>query len=238
MSKKRKKGNPPAHIENQNGMSESTEMYLLTIYKLNEQVGQAGNTQMANWLGVSTASITEMVKKLMEKGLVERKGRILNLRPEGEKIALRVIRKHRLAERFLTDHLKIPWDHAHEQACRLEHILSDEVVNALEGYLGNPATCPHGHPIPDRHGNLKPSDAPRLAEHEEGVELVVDRVSEESSEILRYLDQIGMRPGTRLVIEKIAPFEGPLLVKVHGEALPLSREIAGKVWARRLPPNP
>ncbi len=208
-------------------------MYLLTIYKLNEQHGRAGNTQMANWLGVSTASITEMVKKLSDKGLVQRKGRSLSLKPEGEKIALQVIRKHRLAERFLTDHLKIPWDHAHEQACRLEHILSDQVVNALEAFLNYPETCPHGHPIPDQNGTLKKSDAPYLHEHEVGQALVVDRVSEESAEVLRYLDEVGLRPGTEVVIEKFAPFDGPLLVRVGDESLPLSREIAKKIWARR-----
>ncbi len=213
-------------------MSESTEMYLLTIYKLNEQQGRAGNTLMANWLGVSTASITEMVKKLSEKGLVERKGRGLFLKPEGEKIALKVIRKHRLAERFLTDHLGIAWDHAHDQACRLEHILSDQVVNALEEFLGYPKTCPHGHPIPDQEGQLESSDTPRLHDHEAGVELEVERVSEESGEILRYLEEIGLKPGRKLTIEKVAPFDGPLLVTVEGESLPLSREIAGKVWAK------
>lgn len=213
-------------------MSESTEMYLLTIYKLNEQHGRAGNTLMANWLGVSTASITEMVKKLAEKGLVERKGRGLYLKPAGEKIALRVIRKHRLAERFLTDHLGIPWDHAHDQACRLEHILSDQVVNALEEYLDYPGTCPHGHPIPDRDGRLEYTESPRLHDHPEGRVVEVERVSEESAEVLRYLEEIGLKPGCRLTIEKVAPFEGPLLVRVGDAALPLSREIAGKIWAR------
>lgn len=216
-------------------MSESTEMYLLTIYKLNQQQGRAGNTQMANWLGVSTASITEMVKKLSEKGLVERKGRSLFLKPEGRSIALRVIRKHRLAERLLTDHLKIPWDHAHEQACRLEHILSDQVVDALEEYLEFPKTCPHGHPIPDKSGNLEFLEAPTLAEFPEGSTVVVERVSEESSEILRYLEGVRIFPGEQITIRKIAPFEGPLLVEIHGEPLPLSREIASKVWARPLP---
>lgn len=224
-------------MESPEAMSESTEMYLLTIYKLNEQVGQAGNTQMANWLGVSTASITEMIKKLMERGLVERKGRILRLKPSGEKIALRVIRKHRLAERFLTDRLGIPWDLAHEQACRLEHVLYEEVVNALEEFLGHPSTCPHGHPIPDRDGHIATSGAPRLAEHEEGAEVEVERVSEESTEILRYLAEIGLTPGRRVRVDKVAPFEGPLLVSVDGQALPVSREIAGKVWARRLNPT-
>ena len=212
-------------------MSESTEMYLLTIYKLNQQHGSAGNTQLANWLGVSTASITEMVKKLADKGLVERKGRKLRLLPEGRSIALKVIRKHRLAERLLTDHLKIPWDHAHEQSCRLEHILSDTVVDALEKFLDYPKTCPHGHPIPDKDGNIELVDAPRLCDFPEGAVVVVERVSEESPDVLRYLEEQKVFPGKEISISKVAPFEGPLLVQIGGESLPLSREIAGKVWA-------
>lgn len=213
-------------------MSESTEMYLLTIYKLNQQHGTAGNTQLANWLGVSTASITEMIKKLAEKGLVERKGRQLKLLPEGLSIALKVIRKHRLAERLLTDHLNIPWDHAHEQSCRLEHILTDRVVDALEEFLGYPKTCPHGHPIPDKEGNVVFTEAPRLSDFPEGSTVIVERVSEESSEILRYLEEQKIFPGEEMVISKIAPFDGPLLVQIGEESLPLSREIASKVWAK------
>jgi DtxR family Mn-dependent transcriptional regulator len=214
-------------------MSESTEMYLLTIYKLNQLHGTAGNTQLANWLGVSTASITEMVKKLAEKGLVERKGRRLQLKPQGRSIALKVIRKHRLAERFLTDHLNIPWDHAHEQSCRLEHILSDTVVDQLEEFLGHPKTCPHGHPIPDKEGNIEVIDAPRLSDFEEGDVVLVERVSEESPEVLRYLQEQKLFPGEEIKISKIAPFEGPLLIEVSGEPLPLSRDIASKVWAQK-----
>lgn len=215
-------------------MSESTEMYLLTIYKLNQLHGRAGNTQLASWLGVSTASITEMVKKLTERGLVERKGRSLFLLPEGRSIALKTIRKHRLAERLLTDHLKISWDHAHEQACRLEHILSDQVVDALEEFLEFPKTCPHGHPIPDKDGNLDFVEAPPLASFPEGSRLVVERVSEESGEVLRYLESVQLFPGAELSITKVAPFEGPLLVQINHESLPLSREIASKVWVRPL----
>lgn len=213
-------------------MSESTEMYLLTIYKLNQLHGRAGNTQLASWLGVSTASITEMVKKLSERGLVERKGRSLSLQPEGRAIALKVIRKHRLAERWLTDHLGIPWDHAHEQACRLEHILSDRVVDALEQYLGYPKTCPHGHPIPGREGELALIEAPPLSQLSAGSRAIVERVSEESTEILRYLDSVRLYPGVPVSVTKVAPFEGPLLIEVNDEALPLSREIASKVWVR------
>ncbi len=216
-------------------MSESTEMYLLTIYKLNQLHGRAGNTQLASWLGVSTASITEMVKKLTDRGLVERKGRSLFLLPDGRTIALKVIRKHRLAERLLTDHLNIPWDHAHEQACRLEHILSDQVVDALEEFLHYPKTCPHGHPIPDKDGHLEMTIAPPLSEFPEGSRVIVERVSEESAEVLRYLQGLKLLPGEELTIAKIAPFDGPLLVQIRDESLPLSREIAAKVWVRPAP---
>lgn len=215
-------------------MSESTEMYLLTIYKLNQLHGRAGNTQLASWLGVSTASITEMVKKLMSRELIGRRGRSLYLLPKGLAIALRVIRKHRLAECFLADHLKIPWDHAHEQACRLEHILSDQVVNALEEFLNYPKTCPHGHPIPDKHGDIDLVEAWALSTFPEGSVVIVERVSEESSEILRYLENVKLSPGSKVAIVKIAPFDGPLLIEVGGEPFPISREIALKVWARQL----
>ena len=172
-----------------------------------------------------------MVKKLADKGLVERKGRKLRLLPEGRSIALKVIRKHRLAERLLTDHLKIPWDHAHEQSCRLEHILSDTVVDSLEEFLGYPKTCPHGHPIPDKEGNVELVDAPPLSDFPEGSVVIVERVSEESPEVLRYLEQQKVFPGEEIRITKVAPFEGPLLVEIGGDSLPLSREIASKVWA-------
>jgi DtxR family Mn-dependent transcriptional regulator len=155
----------------------------------------------------------------------------LRLLPEGRSIALKVIRKHRLAERLLTDHLKIPWDHAHEQSCRLEHILSDTVVDSLEKFLGYPKTCPHGHPIPDKDGRIELTDAPRLSDFPEGSVVIVERVSEESSDVLKYLEDQKVFPGKEISITKVAPFEGPLLVEIGGESLPLSREIASKVWA-------
>lgn len=211
-------------------MSESVEMYLLTIYRLSEEEDVVpANVRLAQRLGVSAVSVTEMVRKLQEKGLIKRQAREIRLSREGERIALNVIRKHRLAERLLVDRLGISWDHAHEQACRLEHILSDDVADALDQYLEHPATCPHGHPIPDRDGHVAHLDIRPLASCKAGERVRVQMVSEESMELLRYLDEVGLRPGQEVHIEQVAPFEGPLLISTGKSAFPLSREVAGKV---------
>lgn len=205
-------------------------MYLLTIYRLSEEEDIVpANVRLAQRLGVSAVSVTEMVRKLQEKGLIKRQAREIRLSREGERIALSVIRKHRLAERLLVDRLGISWDHAHEQACRLEHILSDSVADALDEFLGHPPTCPHGHPIPDREGHVASLDVRSLASSKPGDRLVVQMVSEESMELLRYLDEVGLRPGQEVVVEQVAPFEGPLLISTGRKAFPLSREVAGKV---------
>lgn len=219
-------------------MSESVEMYLLTIYRLSEEAEVVpANVLLAQRLGVSAVSVTEMIKKLRERGLVEKQDRRIRLSREGERLALNVIRKHRLCERLLVDRLGIPWDHAHEQSCRLEHFLSDTVADALEAFLGHPATCPHGHPIPDREGRVRPSELIPLSSCGAGEQVVVEQVSEESMELLRYLDEVGLKPCRRVRIEQVAPFEGPLLVSTGGPPFPLSREVAGKVGVRRDPPS-
>ncbi len=214
-------------------MSESIEMYLISLYKLGQEHQQVGNSLLAKRLGVSTASITGMMKKLAEKGLISRQGRGIFLRPKGKQIVLKILRKHRLVERWLTDHLGVPWDHAHEQACSMEHCISDLVADALDEYLGHPTTCPHGHPIPDSSGNLEEDNSVPLAECSQGSSVVVTKVSESSLELLRYFDQIGLKPGTSIYIEDIAPFEGPLLIKIQSRNIPFSRSMAKRVWVRQ-----
>ncbi|MEW6281669.1 MAG: metal-dependent transcriptional regulator [Candidatus Eremiobacterota bacterium] len=212
-------------------MSESVEMYLLTIYRLNLEGERAGIARLASRLGVSAASGTQMIKKLTERGLVRKNGNGLSLSLEGERLALGVIRKHRLAERLLTDCFKLPWDVAHEQSCRLEHILTDEVADAMETFLGNPATCPHGHPIPTRDGRVVLPDATPLADCHEGDRVVVDRVFEESMEVLRFLDEVRLHPGREIQVEQVGPRH--LRVRLDGQPLALSREVADQVLVRK-----
>ena len=214
-------------------VSESVQMYLLTIYRLSQEVGVvSANARLAERLGVSAVSVTEMVRKLQEKGLIQKRSRTIQLSREGERIALNVIRKHRLAERFLVDTLGIPWTHAYDQACRLEHSLSDEVADALEEFLGHPATCPHGQPIPDREGNIEKREARSLASILAGERVVIERLKEGPTELLDYLIEVGLRPGEEVLVEQVAPFEGPLLVSAAGRSFPLSRDVAGKVAVR------
>lgn len=212
-------------------MSESVEMYLLTIYRLNLEGERAGIARLASRLGVSAASSTQMIKKLTERGLVHKNGGGLVLTSAGQKLALSVIRKHRLAERLMTDCLKLPWDVAHEQSCRLEHILTDEVADALEDFLGHPRTCPHGHPIPTRDGQVDLTEVVPLTEIPEGSRVTVDRLIEESMEILRYLDEVGMHPGNSVLVEQSGPRH--LRIRLGDQPLAMSREIADHVLVRQ-----
>ena len=130
------------------------EEYLEAIYKL--QGGRPlGTTELGKELKVSAASASEMTDRLVERGLAEKtRDRGITLTRKGEKAALELIRKHRISERFLVDVLGMDWKDVHDEACRLEHAISPEVESRMEKMLGNPATCPHGHPIPTRQANV------------------------------------------------------------------------------------
>ena len=132
--------------------SQATEEYLEALYKLSE-AGPVRQARLAEHLGLSQAATAEMVKKLIAAGLAERdKTGSIGLTESGNKAALETVRKHRLSERFLTDILGLPWEKAHEEACKFEHVLSPEVEDGLDRLLNNPKSCPHGYPIPDKEG--------------------------------------------------------------------------------------
>jgi DtxR family Mn-dependent transcriptional regulator len=213
--------------------TEREEEYLETICKLQQMKEVIGTTRLSEALKISPASVTEMVKKLGESGMVVRtENEGIGLTPQGNKKALNIIRKHRLSERFFTDVLKLPWDEVHEEACRFEHVLSDRVADALETFLSHPATCPHGHPIPSKRGKTLKDDAVPLTSLRPSQSGVVSRISEESHEFLRYLAALGLMPQARVRVEQVAPFEGPLLVQVGGASYALGRDVAGKIFVR------
>ena len=145
--------------------SESREEYLEAIFKLAQQPGGATVSHVADELGLAAPSVSQMVARLAGEGLVERDpaSHIL-LTQEGRREALRLVRRHRLSERFLTDYLDLPWDQVHDEACKFEHVLSDEVEERLAAHLGNPQTCPHGRAIPSADGELPEEKARPLAE--------------------------------------------------------------------------
>lgn len=210
--------------------STSIEEYLECIYKLSESQGDVKSNQIAIAMGISAPSVAEMVKKMEDMGLVVKNiNKSLTLTKAGEGKALNLIRKHRLSERFLTDLLNISWDKVHDEACKFEHVLSEEAEQGLNKLLGNPSTCPHGHPIP---GNEQDESRQliKLSELNRGQEAVIEAVSENNTEILRYIGTLNLKPKTQIFIEDKAPFSGPLTLIVNDkEKVVIGPEIAGLI---------
>lgn len=216
-------------------LSASVEEYLKAIYKLEEEDQSAGLPTLARQLEVSSVSAIEMVRKLADQGLVlyePYKG--VSLTVEGRAHALTVIRRHRLWERFLTDVLGIPWDQVHEEACRLEHATSFLVEERLEQYLEKPKTCPHGYPIPTPQGKLTAQQGCRLADLEPGQAGIVLRVPEEESELLRYLAGLRLEPQAIVKVEVVAPFQGPVTVRVGNAQHALGHGLASRILVQPL----
>jgi len=209
------------------------EEYLEAIYKLQASGKQPGPTDLGKALAVSPPSAMEMMNRLEEKGLAARgkqKGIILTRR--GEREALRLIRKHRISERFLVDILGMDWKDAHDEACKFEHVLSQDVESRMEAMLKNPGTCPHGQPIPDKDGNTVEERQRPLSSLARGESGIVAKVAEEKREFLEYLTGMGMMPGRTVCVEQIAPFDGPLLIRIDGQSHALDRDIAQKIWIK------
>ena len=198
-----------------NKRTQSTEEYVEALFKL--QRGEAPVTvkRLADEFRVAPPSVSEMLGRLRTAGLVtpQAQGGIA-LTPQGEIQGAALVRRHRLSERFLVDYLDMPWDVVHDEACKLEHVLSPEVEARLAEQLGNPTTCPHGHAIPGEDGTL-PDDAMRpLVEFGAGEQGVIGCITEEDGDLLRYLGSLGLLPETPVEVESVAPFGGPLLVRV------------------------
>jgi len=216
-----------------NKRTQSTEEYLEAIFKLQRRDESVTAKRLADELGVSPPSVSEMLGRLRAAGLVAIPGEGgIGLTPEGEVEGARLVRRHRLSERFLVDYLDMPWDAVHDEACKFEHVLSPEVEARLAKQLGDPRTCPHGHVIPGEDGTLAEDVLRPLAELLAGEEGVIGCITEEDGELLRYLGSLGLLPDTPVEVESIAPFGGPLLVRVAGSQYALGREVAGKILVR------
>lgn len=198
-------------------LSQANEDYLKAIYALDSRGEQVTVGQLAVELGVSSPSVTAMVKRLEAGELITRPdSRGLQLTAQGTHEALRVVRRHRLLETFLCTVLEVPWDEVHVEAERLEHALSETLEDRIAAHLGHPTHDPHGDPIPPREGRHDEHWGPRLDEAAPGDDFVVERVSDRDSAALRYLGELGVRPGARLRVEEQAPFGGPRWVTVDG----------------------
>jgi len=209
--------------------SATIQEYLEAIYKLSLK-GEVRPTQIAEVLAVSGPTVTATLRRLESADLVTRPEGGVALTTQGQREAIEVVRRHRLAERFLVDALQLPWESVHEEACLLEHAMSPRVLEALEIFLDNPSVCPHGHPIPSVEGILPVPAGSPLADLGPGSEGFVVRVSEDDEKVVAYLGSIGLVPGARVHVLEVAPFDGPMLVVVPGAEHAVSREVAKSVF--------
>ncbi|MBX2842611.1 MAG: metal-dependent transcriptional regulator [Flammeovirgaceae bacterium] len=191
---------------NYSNFSHAEENYVKTIYHLSEKGEDVSTTAIADELKTKPASVSDMIKKLAQKKVINYvKYKGVNLTEEGEKIALWIVRKHRLWEVFLVEKLKFNWDEVHEVAEQLEHIKSKRMIDQLEEFLGFPKFDPHGDPIPDKEGKIHFIPAKPLSEAPIAKTLKVVSVSDGNPELLRYLDKVGVAIGSQLeIVEKIA----------------------------------
>jgi DtxR family Mn-dependent transcriptional regulator len=215
---------------NPSGLSESLQDYLKEIYKLQMEEGRATTTAIAGRVGVAPASVTAVLKRLTALELVEHepyRGAVLT--DAGTRVAVEVIRHHRLLEQYLAETLGLGIDAVHAEAERLEHALSEEVEARIDASLGFPTHDPHGDPIPDADLNVTPSDLRALASLEAGEEATIRRVPDAQPEVLRYLAKLSLLPGIRVKLVLRAPLGGPLTVVVGRKRHAISEEIAMQI---------
>jgi DtxR family Mn-dependent transcriptional regulator len=198
--------------------SEAIEDYAKAIYALARRGDGAATTNgLADRLGVTPASVSAMLKKLADRGLAEHQPyRGVQLTPDGERVALEVMRHHRLLELYLVEHLDVPWDRVHEEAEALEHVLSEDLEARIAAKLGNPTHDPHGDPIPAADLTIDEGTTRCLAEMRPGDAGTFVRVSDADPEMLRYLTGRGIALGDRLEVVDRQPFGGPLTVRFPG----------------------
>ena len=214
----------------------SVEDYIKNIYKLHRDGERVTTSALAGHLGLSDASITDMVKKLSEKGYVRyERYRGVELTPAGRRVAMKIVRRHRLWEMFLVQFLGFSWDQIHEEAEVLEHVTSDELERALDKVLGFPVVDPHGDPIPTAGGHLLKCDDAALAECMPGDKVRINRVSDHDPQVLQYATKIGLGLNTRLVVKDRVNFDGSMIVKVGTKERFLSQQLARSIFVQDMP---
>jgi len=208
------------------------EDYLKTIYAVLREGGEARATTsaIAERMEVSAASATNMMQRLAEMKLVEYVPyRGVSLTPMGEKIALEVIRHHRLIELYLAEALGYSWDKVHDEAERLEHVISEEFEDRIDAMLGYPTTDPHGDPIPSKSGSVEPRHARPLAEVPAGESVIVLRVDDRDRDVLRELARLKIVPGAQITVVEASP-GGGLALRCAGRRMTLTPDLARRVY--------
>jgi len=212
-------------------ISRAMEDYLKSIYQAASNEDKVSTSNLAEQMNCSPASVTNMLQKLSELKLVEYEPyQGVTLTPSGSKVALEILRHHRLIELYLADVLGYSWDKVHEEAEQLEHVISEEFEERIDQALGHPTIDPHGDPIPTKEGTIAAPPSQSLWETPGGKKVQVYRVSDRDPEVLRYLASIGILPEVEISVLKKGPFNGPIHVQIEDSEHSLSEELATQIF--------
>jgi DtxR family transcriptional regulator, Mn-dependent transcriptional regulator len=207
-------------------LTRSVEDYLKAIYQLSPEGRPASTSEIAHLLALSPPSVTGMVKRLSEHGLLEHiPYRGVQLTNEGRRAALRMVRRHRLIEAYLVEFLGYSWDTVHEEAERLEHAVSDPLIERMAAALGHPDVDPHGDPIPSADGSIHELVCTPLSDIPVGETVEIHRVHESQPERLRYIASLGLRPGVQVSVLDRQPFDDLVTIEMAGERQVIGREL-------------
>jgi len=212
----------------------SARDYLASLYEMAEEGIPTVQSELVRWMGVSAASVSEAVKRLRRDGLVESEGRELVFTPAGDAEARALVRRHRLAERFLIQIIGLPWHKAHEEASAWEKVISDDVEARLTVLLDDPATCPHGNPIPGSSHHVDHSGLRPLHDFGPGDRVVLERLTEDLElelGVMRYFEEHGLMPGGEIEVRAVAP-DGTMTLRVVDRTVGLGAELTDNLWVR------
>jgi DtxR family transcriptional regulator, Mn-dependent transcriptional regulator len=216
-------------------LTRSVEDYLKSVFHLTSQGGFATTSDIAEMLEVAPPSVSGMMKRLSETGLIEHVPyRGVQLTPQGRRAALQMIRRHRILESYLTSKLGYDWGDVHVEAERLEHAVSEKLIGRMAEALGEPRYDPHGAPIPTEAGEIEEAELITLADVRVGATVLLRQVGDEHPDRLHYLAEQGLMPGTRLVVVERQPFNGPTTVRLGTEARVVGQELAGLLWCEEV----
>jgi DtxR family Mn-dependent transcriptional regulator len=216
-------------------LTRSVEDYLKSVFHLTNQGGFATTSGIAGMLEVAPPSVSGMMKRLSETGLIEHVPyRGVQLTPQGRRAALQMIRRHRILEVYLTSKLGYDWGDVHVEAERLEHAVSDKLIERMADALGEPRYDPHGAPIPTATGEIEEAELVTLADVSVGTTVVLRQVGDEHPDRLRYLAEQGLTPGAQLAVIERQPFNGPTTVRLGMETRVVGRELAALLWCEEV----
>lgn len=215
-------------------LTQSMENYLKAIFEILEHADRASTSSIAERMGIAPPSVTAMVKKLAELRLVTHAPyQGVRLTEVGEMAAVEIVRHHRLIEKYLAEALGVPWDRVHDEAEKLEHVISEDLEDRIDGALGFPTVDPHGAPIPSRDGIVRRVSGRPLTDVGVGERVEVVEVDDRDPALLRYLGERGLYPGTSLEVVVVEPFGGSITARVDGRELALGRDAAASVQVTR-----